>query len=1535
MSVVLRTAAGGAPVAIVGIGCRFPGGITDAKGYWQSLCDGLDAITEIPPGRMDVGYFFDPRPATPGRIMSRWGGFVEGIEEFDAAFFGISPREAERLDPQQRLLLEIAWEAFEDAGQDVRRLDGSRTGVFVGQWLQDFEGRLFADPELVDFYMTTGSGRYAAAGRLSYLFGLRGPSLSIDSACSSSLAAVHLAVRSIRAGESELALAGGANVILQPHITIAYSQSRMMAPDGRCKFGDASGNGYVRSDGAGLVVLKSLDRARADGDRIYAVIHGSAINNDGRSSGSMGTPSRVGQEELLRAAYRDAGVPPGAVGYVEAHGTGTRAGDPVELGALASVLAEGRDSGHRGFVGSVKTNIGHTEGAAGVAGLIKAALALHHDAIPPSLHFKEPNPSIPWADMPLEVPCALTAWPQWVGPRIAGVSAFGIAGTNAHAVLGEAPARVDNVDAKPVRDLVLLPLSAKSVDALRDLAGRYAELLQSHAAPSLDDVCWSAATRRTPLEQRAVFVADDRVAMAEALRRYAGGEAAACEGVVYSDARPKIAFVCPGQGAQWIGMARRSAEQEPAFQAELARCDEVVRRQAGWSIVEQLEAEPGAANFRLDQIDVIQPVLVAIAIAYAALWRSLGVEPDAVVGHSMGEVAAAHIAGILDLEQAMRIICRRSALMRRKSGMGAMALVDLSMAETRKRLAGREDCIVVAVSNGPRSSVVSGEPDAVAGLLAELERDGVFCRLVKVDVASHSAQMNSIAADLEAELEGMAPGDARISLHSTVMGREAKPAELGAVYWGQNLCRPVLFFDTVTGLVEDGVSTFIELGPHPVLLPSIEQTAQSLNRESRTIACGRRDESDRAVLLAAVGQLWSAGCPIDWRAVSRNGGRSVGLPLYPWQRERHWGHAADNRMGRPAGVKRVEPLQAKEREWLHRLNWISAEESLPKVAPLGVRDTWILLAGRIDLTTGVESALRSLGWRTKSTPPTEAGAAVAEEAARLAGVVMLAPTTDSGDPFSPVGVLQSVHSILYESGGGSAGEGAWNALAPRLWLVTSGAQSVDGHPRAGVDVMQGAMWGACGVIAEEHPEVWGAMIDVDPDMEPDASADYLVRELTGGRSGAQIAFRQERRFELRLQPADPQTGNSTTLPWRADSAYLVTGGLGGVGLNLARSLVDLGVRRLLLMGRSSLPPRIEWAEVDPGSKIGCQIAAIRALESRGVSVHLVQANVADEQELSRALDQYEREGWPKIRGVIHAAGSAENKLAFDMDVGAFERVLAPKLRGAILLDKLLPDLEIFVLVSSIRAFLAVPGVANYAAANAGVDALARDRKSRGKHALSIQWGPWAHTGLHAGEGAEQIAADLARQGVSNVAPDDAIKVFSAVQGTDDPVIAVMLVDFEKMRRAGAGRHLGLFKERFATTSEVQRREGELASLLARAATPTDRRMMLAPQVKEAVASILKLQVSRLDPRRSLGTMGLTSLMAMELRNRLEELVGRPLSATLAWNHPTVDALVGYLAEDRTPVFAEMESAPASIDAPVALPEDISDDDIAALLRAKA
>jgi acyl transferase domain-containing protein/acyl carrier protein len=873
------------PIAIIGIGCRYPGGINNPEQFWSLLLNETHVVSEIPSDRIDVKAYYDPRPATPGKIMTRWGGFLENIDQMDASFFGIAPREAERLDPQQRLLLEVAWESLEDAGQIPEQLKGSQTGVFTGLWLNDFEARLFADPSQTDFYMTTGSGRYSASGRVSYFLGLQGPSITIDTACSSSLVAVHLACQSLWTGETSLALAGGANVILQPHITIAYSQSKMMAPDGRCKFGDAQADGYVRSEGAAMVVLKRLSQAIVDGDPIYAVIRGSAVNNDGQSSGFLATPGQQGQEEMLRTAYRSAGVNPRDVQYVEAHGTGTRTGDPVELGALGTVLGQDRPLHTPLLVGSVKTNLGHTESAAGIAGLIKVALSLKNGLIPPSLHLKELNPNIHWQEWKLTIPQVPMPW-SGDQEKIAGVSAFGIAGTNAHIVLAEAPKTTERALNVQPGSTYLLPLSAQTPEALHTLASSYAALLNTSRVFSLSDLCYTAGCRRMHHAERLAVTGTTAQEMTDQLSAYLADETGTRGGKI--SGRPKVAFVFPGQGAQWLGMGRELLKQNSVFCEVLAQCDDAINRCADWSLLEQLSLEENSSAYRLNEISVIQPTLFAMEIALAAVWQSWGVEASAVIGHSMGEAAAAYVAGALSLDDAVHIICKRSQLMQRVSGKGAMAVIGLSFNEVEKLLHGYEGKLSVAVQNSPKSTVVSGDPDALELFMENLHTHEIFCRLIKVDVASHSPQMDRIRPELVESVNNIHPQATLIPFYSTVTQDICDGEFLNAEYWGRNLREPVRFSETVQRLLEDEHVIFIEMSPHPILLSSIQEICSAVEKTAYGFACLRRDQPELVTMLGELGSLYKLGYDIKWNSVFPARGETVPLPLYPWQRERYW-----------------------------------------------------------------------------------------------------------------------------------------------------------------------------------------------------------------------------------------------------------------------------------------------------------------------------------------------------------------------------------------------------------------------------------------------------------------------------------------------------------------------------------------------------------------------------------------------------------------------------------------------------------------------
>ena len=876
------------PVAIVGVGCRFPGGADSPAAFWRLLCEGRDTVTEVPPERWKVEDSWSDDPATPGRTTTRWGAFLDGVDGFDPQFFGISQHEAARMDPQQRLLAEVSWEALEDAGMVAEHLAGSATGVFVGIATNDY-GQQFQDFSRIDAYTGTGNALSIAANRLSYLFDLRGPSMSIDTACSSSLVAVHQACRSLARGDCSLALAGGVNLVLSPALAINFSKAGAMASDGRCKAFDARADGYVRAEGAGMVVLKPLSRALADRDSIYGVIRGVAINQDGRTNGLM-APNPHAQQAVLRSAYADAGLSPAQVHYVEAHGTGTLLGDPIEAKALAAVVAAGRDAAEPCLIGSVKSNLGHLEAAAGIAGLIKVALMVRHRTVPASLHFHRPNPHIPFQDLSLRVADVLQQWPSQDGPAIAGVSSFGFGGTNAHVVVEEAPqTRRDPV---PLEGRAhLLTVSARTEQALQDLAARYgAQLDEAGDDVAADGICLAASVRRTHHEHRLACVGASTVDLRDALAAFAAGEErpGLSVGRRRIGRRPAVVFLFSGQGPRWWPVGADLLEAEPVFRETLEHCDAVLRREAGWSLLGRLASGPD--DPRLADPAVAQPALCAVQVALAALWRSWGVEPAAVVGHSVGEVAAAHVAGALDLPDALRVALHRGRVIRSATGNGRMAVAGLSYARAQQVISERGLVSVsVAASNGPNSTVLSGESAALTGLVAELDAGGIFCRVLEsVDFASHSPQMDPVKDELRKALAGLTTHPAAVPIVSTVTGGHVDGADLGADYWAANLRRPVLFDQAVTALIGSGHDTFVEISPHPMVGDAVAERMSVQEAPGAVVASLRRDEPARTAILAELGRLYTAGFPVDWPRVHGRSVPMLPLPSYPWQRQRCW-----------------------------------------------------------------------------------------------------------------------------------------------------------------------------------------------------------------------------------------------------------------------------------------------------------------------------------------------------------------------------------------------------------------------------------------------------------------------------------------------------------------------------------------------------------------------------------------------------------------------------------------------------------------------
>ncbi|MCA0350998.1 MAG: SDR family NAD(P)-dependent oxidoreductase [Chloroflexi bacterium] len=872
-------------IAIIGMSCRFPGARNLAE-YWDLLINGRDAITEIPAERWNLEAVYNPDRSVPGTMYTRWGGFVDQPDYFDAGFFGISPREAIHLDPQQRMLLECTWEAFEDAGQSPQALAGSKTGVFIASVSEDYGRILFSHPEIIDAYTGPGTAHSILANRLSYVLNLQGPSININTACSGSLVAIHMACQALQTGEADLVVAGGVNASLLPDGNLFFSKAGALSPDGRCKTFDARANGIVRSDGAGIVILKPLQKALADGNPIYAVIRGSAVNSDGRTNGIM-APNRQSQEVVLQEAYRRAGVNPATVQYIEAHGTGTSLGDVIEAQALGAVLAVGRSAQQPCALGSVKTNIGHSESAAGIAGVIKVALAMKHQLLPASLHFETPNPMIPFEELRLQVQAQRGPWPNASGPLLAGVSGFGFGGTNAHVVLESAPIR--ETQSPNINDAwpLLLPLSAQSEPALWQLAARYASQIAAASPSEVANICYSASVGRSQLDHRLAAYAASPALLAEQLNDFAEGRSVT--GLITQDRSQahKLVWVFSGQGSHWVGMGRGLLGQQPIFRQTLEACDQAFANYAGWSLIAALLDDQAAEQ--INQTDRAQPLIFALQVSLAALWRSWGITPAAIVGHSLGEVAAAYVSGVLTLDEAVQVVYHRSRLMKQVAGKGKTAAVELTFEQARLLLVGREQQVAIAGINSPTSCILAGDPSTLEQLVASLQHNDVFARLVRgVDIAFHSPQMEPLVPELNAALAQLKPQAPMIPLVSTVTGTFAEQALYSEGYWGRNLREPFLFATAIKSLLDKGFDTFLEVSPHPVLGESMLRSIQHFKQSAQVFSSLRRDQAELDLLFETLGRLFVAGYSPDWQQVYPEPRQRSALPNYPWQRERYW-----------------------------------------------------------------------------------------------------------------------------------------------------------------------------------------------------------------------------------------------------------------------------------------------------------------------------------------------------------------------------------------------------------------------------------------------------------------------------------------------------------------------------------------------------------------------------------------------------------------------------------------------------------------------
>ncbi|MGW7409947.1 SDR family NAD(P)-dependent oxidoreductase [Streptomyces sp. NPDC054833] len=906
-------AAADEPIAIVGMSCRLPGGVRSPEDLWRLVASGRDGISRFPDNRgWDVDGLYDPDPERLGKTYARDGGFLHEAAEFDAGFFGISPREALAMDPQQRLLLEASWEAFERAGIDPATIRGSRTGVFTGLMYHDYGQGPRELPEGVEGLLTTGGSGSVASGRVSYAFGLEGPAVTIDTACSSSLVALHLAVQALRNGECSMALAGGVTVMAGPTVFVEFSRQRGLSPDGRCKAFAAGADGTGWGEGVGLLLVERLSDAERNGHRVLAVVRGSAVNQDGASNG-LTAPNGPAQQRVIRQALASAGLTPADVDAVEAHGTGTKLGDPIEAQALLATYGQERPEGQPLWLGSLKSNIGHTQAAAGVAGVIKMVMAMRHGVLPQTLHVDEPTPHVDWSAGDVRLLTEAVDWPASDRPRRAAVSSFGVSGTNAHTIIEQAPVTEELPPASDPVAAVPWVLSGRTEAALRAQAARLVSFLDDNdsdndgEAVPVADAAYSLATTRAAFEHRAVVVAETPEELRKGLAGVAGG--ATPPGVVTGTARTggKTVFVFPGQGSQWVGMAAELLETSPVFRDRIDACERALAPHVDWSLTAVLR---GTSEVEQDRVDVLQPVLWAMTVALAEVWRSFGVTPDAVVGHSQGEVSAAVIAGAMSLEDGARIVVRRSLAVRELQGHGAMASVTLPEEKARELVDRWTSRLGIAAVNGPATVVVSGDTDALDELLAHCRQEGIQARKVAVDYAAHSPQIERVEAQASEGFAGISPLPGSVPFYSTVTGGKLDADELGSGYWYRNMRQTVRFHDAIRAALTDGHDVFVEVSPHPVQLAGIQDAIEAADADAAVVPTLRRRDGGRSRLMLALAQAHVHGVTIDWDAVLP-GARRVDLPTYAFQHERYWLEA-----GAPAGDVRAAGLDAADHPFL-------------------------------------------------------------------------------------------------------------------------------------------------------------------------------------------------------------------------------------------------------------------------------------------------------------------------------------------------------------------------------------------------------------------------------------------------------------------------------------------------------------------------------------------------------------------------------------------------------------------------------------------